>query len=90
MLVAVIAIESFCQGLVAAGFVAYLMSLCDPGHSATQYALLASLMALANSLGGAMTGFLVAKVGYAAFFAWSIAAGIPGMAMLPFVARVRR
>ena len=90
MLVAVIAIESFCQGLVAAGFVAYLMSLCDPGHSATQYALLASLMALANSLGGAMTGFLVAKVGYAAFFAWSIAAGIPGMAMLPFVARGRR
>lgn len=88
-LVAVIAVESFCQGLVAAGFVAYLMSLCDPGHSATQYALLASLMALANSLGGAVTGFLVAKAGYAAFFAWSIAAGIPGMAMLPWVARRR-
>lgn len=89
MLVAVIALESFCQGLVAAGFVAYLMSLCDPGHSATQYALLASLMALANSLGGAVTGYLVANMGYAAFFAASIAAGIPGLAMLPWVARAR-
>lgn len=86
LLVAVIALESFCQGLVAAGFVAYLMSLCDPGHSATQYALLASLMALANSLGGAVTGYLVANVGYAAFFGWSIAAGFPGLAMLPWVA----
>lgn len=87
LLVTAIAIESFCQGLVSAGFVAFLMSLCNPAHSATQYALLASLVALANSLGGAVTGFLVAKVGYAAFFGWSIAAGIPGMAMIPWVVR---
>ncbi len=87
LLVAAISIESFCQGLVAAGFVAFLMSLCDPAHSATQYALLASLVALAGTLGGTVTGFLVAKVGYAQFFAWSIAAGIPGMALLPWVTR---
>jgi PAT family beta-lactamase induction signal transducer AmpG len=85
LMAVVIAIESFCSGLVAAGFVAFLMSLCDPKHSATQYALLASLVAGAASLGGAVTGFLVAKVGYASFFAWSIAAGVPGMAMLPWV-----
>ena len=84
-LIAAIAIESFCQGLVAAGFVAFLMSLCDPAHSATQYALLASLVALAGTLGGAVTGFLVDKMGYVQFFAWSIAAGIPGMALLPWV-----
>ncbi len=87
LLIAAIAIESFCQGLVAAGFVAFLMSLCDPAHSATQYALLASLVALAASLGGAVTGYLVERMGYAQFFAWSIAAGIPGMAMLPWIRR---
>ncbi len=90
LLVAAIAVESFCQGLVSAGFVAFLMSLCDPKHSATQYALLASLVAVAGALGGAVTGFLVAKMGYAAFFGWSIAAGIPGMAMLPWVVRRRK
>jgi PAT family beta-lactamase induction signal transducer AmpG len=89
LLVAAIATESFCQGLVSAGFVAFLMSLCDPAHSATQYALLASLVALAGTVGGAVTGFMVAKMGYVQFFAWSIAAGIPGMAMLPWVGRTK-
>ncbi len=87
MLTIVIAIESFCSGLVAAGFVAFLMSLCDPAHSATQYALLASLVALAASVGGAVTGFLVARSGYVAFFAWSIATGLPGLLLLPFVVK---
>lgn len=87
LLIVAIAVESFCQGLVSAGFVAFLMSLCDPKYSATQYALLASLVAVASSVGGAVTGYLVAKMGYAAFFGWSIAAGIPGMIMLPWVAR---
>lgn len=86
LMAAVIALESFCQGLVAAGFVAFLMSLCDPKHSATQYALLASLVALAASLGGAVTGFLVDRMGYASFFGWSIASGLPGMLMLPWIA----
>jgi PAT family beta-lactamase induction signal transducer AmpG len=90
MLMLVIAVESFCGGLVAAGFVAFLMSLCDSAHSATQYALLASLVALAASVGGAMTGFLVARVGYAEFFAWSMAAGLPGMLLLPFVVKRKR
>jgi PAT family beta-lactamase induction signal transducer AmpG len=87
LLVGAIALESACGGLVAAGFVAFLMGLCTPKHSATQYALLASLVAVAGSLGGAATGFLVARAGYAAFFGWSIAAGIPGMLLLPWVVR---
>jgi len=85
LLAAVIAVESFCGGLVSAGFVAFLMSCCDHRYSATQYALLTSLMALGGSLGGALTGFLVQHVGYATFFAITIAAGAPGMAMLPWL-----
>jgi PAT family beta-lactamase induction signal transducer AmpG len=87
LLFGAIALESLCGGFVAAGFVAFLMSLCNPTHSATQYALLASLVAVAGSIGGAATGFLVERAGYAAFFAWSIAAGLPGMALLPWVSR---
>jgi PAT family beta-lactamase induction signal transducer AmpG len=78
----VIGVENFCNGLVAAGFVAFLMSCCDPRYSATQYALFTSLMALAAAVAGAITGLLVDRVGYVAFFAISIAAGIPGMALL--------
>jgi PAT family beta-lactamase induction signal transducer AmpG len=78
----IIGVENFCNGLVAAGFVAFLMSCCDPRYSATQYALFTSLMALAAAIAGAITGFLVDHIGYVQFFALSIAAGIPGMTLL--------
>lgn len=84
-----IAVESFCGGLVAAGFVAFLMSCCDRRYSATQYAMLAGLMAAAQHLGGALTGVLVKHIGYASFFALTIAIGLPGIAMLPLMRRVR-
>jgi len=81
----VIGIESFCGGLVAAGFVAFLMSCCDHRYSATQYALFTGLIALAASLTGALTGLMVKELGYASFFLWTIIAGVPGMVMLPFL-----
>jgi len=85
-----IGIENFCTGLVAAGFVAYLMSCCDRRFSATQYALLTSVMLLGNRLCGAISGALADQLGYPAFFAVTIAIGIPGMMMLliPRVARM--
>lgn len=79
---AVIAIESFCGGLVAAGFVAFLMSCCDRRYSATQYALLSACMAAGKSLGGAITGYAVDWLGYAGFFLLTVMAGGPGLLML--------
>jgi len=84
-LVAVILIESFCGGLVTAGFLAFLMSQCDPRYSATQYALLTSLMAVTGILAGAWTGLLVSHVGYMGFFVITIAAGLPGILLIPFL-----
>ena len=81
-MVAVIAVENFCGGLVTAGFVAYLMSQCDTRYSAFQYALLTSLMAFAGTWAGAPTGYVVERVGYTWFFILSVACGVPGMLML--------
>lgn len=83
----VVGIEYFCAGLVAAGFVAFLMSQCNHRFTATQYALLSSLMGLSASLAGAPTGFIAERVGYVGFFSYSIAAAIPGMALLIPLAR---
>jgi MFS transporter, PAT family, beta-lactamase induction signal transducer AmpG len=85
LLIGVIGIESFCAGLVAAGFVGFLMSCCDRRYAATQYALLTSLMTVASNLGGAPTGYLAKHLGYPAFFAITIAIGIPGLLMLPWL-----
>jgi MFS transporter, PAT family, beta-lactamase induction signal transducer AmpG len=43
-------VENFCSGLGTAGFVGFLMSLCNSRFSATQFALLSSLMAVGRDL----------------------------------------
>lgn len=90
LMVGVIVVESFCAGLVAAGFTAFLMSCCRKRYSATQFALLTSLMALTAAVAGAVTGYLVEAWGYASFFAFTIVAGLPGMLLIPFLRVSRR
>ena len=50
--------------------------------SATQYALFSSLFALPRVIAGPLTGFLVAAVGWPAFFLSTMVIGIPGLVML--------
>ncbi len=50
VMVLAINVENFCAGLGTAGFVGFLMSLCNPRFSATQFALLSSLMAVGRDL----------------------------------------
>ena len=50
VMVLAINVENFCAGLGTAGFVGVLMSLCNPRFSATQFALLSSLMAVGRDL----------------------------------------
>ncbi|XGV98982.1 MAG: AmpG family muropeptide MFS transporter [Leptolyngbya sp. BL-A-14] len=49
-MVIAINVENFCGGLGTAGFLGFLMSLCNPRFSATQFALLSSLMAVGRDL----------------------------------------
>lgn len=50
VLLAAINIENFCGGLGTAGFLGFLMVLCNPSFSATQFALLSSLFAVGRDL----------------------------------------
>lgn len=87
LMIAAVVTENFCAGLVTAGFVAFLMSQCDRRYSATQYALLTSLMALTGALSGAPTGWVVKQWGYPTFFALTILVGLPGMLLLLWLPR---
>ena len=84
-LVPVIAVENVCGGLVTCAFVAYMMEACDRRATATQYALLTGFMAVGNSLSGWLSGWMVAHLDYRPFYALSIAAAAPGMALLPWL-----
>lgn len=88
-LVGAIVVENFCAGLVAAGFIGYLMSLCSARFSATQYALLSSLMGVSRDVLVAPAGAIAEATGWPAFFAISLVAAIPGLALLPLLSRLR-
>lgn len=79
-------VENFCAGLGTAAFVAFLMSLCNQRFSATQYALLSSLMAVSRDILVAPAGRLVEITGWSLFFLISIAAALPGLLLLPVFA----
>ncbi len=54
-------VENFCSGLGTAGFVGFLMSLCNSRFSATQFALLSSLMAVGRDLIAAPSSGIIAQ-----------------------------
>jgi len=82
-MVASIGIENICGGMGTAAFVAFMMSLCDKRFTATQYALLTSLMAVTRVLAGVPAGFLAHSLGWSTFFAVSILGAVPAILLLP-------
>ena len=82
MLVFTISADNFSSGLATAAFVAYLSSLTNLKFSATQYALLSSIMLLLPRLVGGYSGVLVEKLGYADFFFLTAMMGIPTLILI--------
>lgn len=82
MMVVAITAENGCSGMGTAAFAAFLMSICDKRFTATQYALLTSLMAITRVIGGAPTGYIAKTYGWENYFLFSIAAMIPGLLIL--------
>lgn len=89
-MVVAINLENFCGGLATAGFTAFLMSLCNPRFSATQYALLSSLMAVSRDILVAPVGAIAQVTGWPTFFALTIGAAVPGLLLLPWFAPWQR
>jgi PAT family beta-lactamase induction signal transducer AmpG len=82
MMVTSIAAENFFTGMGTAVFSAFLMSVCDKRYTATQYALLSSLLAITRVVGGAPTGWMAKNLGWEVFYLVSILAMVPGLLLL--------
>lgn len=79
LLTIIIALENFTSGMATSALVAYISSLCNVMYTATQYALLSSVMSLARDLFAASSGFLAQNVSWAMFFAISSMFCLPGI-----------
>ena len=79
----VVAFESVTGGMGTSAFVAFMASLTNKKFTATQYALLTSIMGLPRVLASAPTGLAAKHIGWEAFFIFCTLAAIPGMLLLP-------
>lgn len=82
-LVALLFVENLCGALAATAFVAYLMGFCTSAASATQYALLTTVMLLGPHLLREPLGRLQTTLGWSGFFLASALALVPALALLP-------
>jgi len=81
-LATVIAFENLSGGMGTAAYAAFMASLTNKKFTATQYALLSSLMGIPRVLASAPTGFLVKYLGWFDFFALCSLAALPGILLL--------
>ena len=81
-LYATVATEAFAEGMADAAFITYLSGLCSVAFTATQYALLSSLAALALRTVGGLSGFLAAALGWTGFYALCLLAALPAMLVM--------
>jgi MFS transporter, PAT family, beta-lactamase induction signal transducer AmpG len=87
-LAAVIAIENFTGGLGTAAFVGFMGALTNRRFTATQYALLSSLMGVPRVLLSAPTGWLALELGWPVFFGLCTLIAIPGLLLIRKVTRL--
>ncbi|MGH6960860.1 MAG: AmpG family muropeptide MFS transporter, partial [Dongiaceae bacterium] len=88
MLTVAIGADNFTGGLGSAAFVAYLSSLCNRAFTATQYALLTSLMAAGRTMLSSGGGWLADHMDWASFFLLTTLLAIPGLLLLFLLSRL--
>lgn len=81
-LAGVIAFENLSSGMGTAAFVAYIATITNKKFTATQYALLSSLIGVPRVLASAPTGYLAKNMGWFSFFILCTLIAIPGMLLL--------
>jgi len=78
-------LESFTGGLGTGPFLAFLMSICDKRHAATQYALLSALFGFTRVVSGSVSGFGADQMGYSAYFLLTFFLAFPAYLLLPWL-----
>lgn len=81
-LAVVIAFENLSAGMGTAAYVAFMASLTNKRFTATQYALLSSIIGIPRVIVAAPTGYMAAAMGWEAFFAFCALIAIPGLMLL--------
>lgn len=80
-----VAVEFFTSGLGTTAFLAFIMSLCHPKFTATQFALLTAISAVGRVYIGPAAAETVLHIGWAGFFFASFWVGLIGLGLIWFI-----
>lgn len=88
MLVLTIGLENITAGMTGVALVAYISSLCNKTNTATQYALLSSLIAVGRTVLSSSAGYFAGLLGWPLYFLFTSLIAVP--ALMIIVALLRR
>ena len=83
----VISADNLASGIASSAFIAYMSSLTNISYSATQYALLSSMMLLLPKWLAGFSGVAVDAVGYNTFFVGTALIGVPVLVLIWIASR---
>lgn len=84
LFITVVTVENFVSGLATTALVAYISSLCNKYYTATQYALLSSVMGASRDIFSSTSGMVAAFLGWKIFFVVSAFMSIPSIIIALF------
>lgn len=87
MLAVTISADNFAMGFGGTVFIAYLSSLVNQAYTATQYALMSSMMSLLGKFSAGYSGDVQEAAGWLGFFLYAAALGVPAIILSIVVAR---
>ncbi len=86
LLAVVIGFENITAGMGTAAYVAFMTSITNKKFTATQYALLTSLMGVPRVILSSATGFMAKSFGWTDFFIFCTLIALPGLLLLVKIA----
>lgn len=84
---AVVAFEMATSGMGATAYTTFMGLQTNKQFTATQYALLTSLMAVPGTVAASVTGFLASGLGWQGFYIFCTLVAVPGIFLIPVLAK---
>ena len=82
LFIAVVSVENFISGMATTALVAYISALCNKSYTATQYALLSSVMGASRDIFSSTSGVVAEFLGWKLFFIISALMSLPSLLII--------
>lgn len=90
LFIVVVTVENFISGMATTALVGYISSLCNKAYTATQYALLSSVMGASRDIFSSTSGVVAQFLGWKIFFIVSALMSLPSLLIIYFLIKDKR